>query len=53
MRLVAVVRGKGYFAGLRMTKRNKAMVLLILTLFQILTLTLTLTLILTLSLVYS
>jgi hypothetical protein len=41
--------GKGYFAGLRVTKRNKASVLLTLTLFQtpILTLTIIPTLTLT------
>ena len=31
--------GRGYFAGLRVTKRNKATVLLTLTLFKTLTLT--------------
>ena len=41
--------GRGYFAGLRVTKRNKATVLLMLTLFQ----TPTLTVILTLTLPYS
>jgi hypothetical protein len=35
--------GRGYFAGLRVTKRNKATVLLTLTLFQTPTLTLILT----------
>jgi hypothetical protein len=40
--------GRDYFAGLKVTKRNKATVLLTLTLLQ--TPTLTLTLILTLSL---
>ena len=39
--------GRDYFAGLRVTKRNKATVLLTLTLLQTPTLTLTLTLILT------
>ena len=39
--------GRGYFAGLRVTKRNKATVLLTLTLFQTPTLTLILTLTLT------
>ena len=39
--------GRGYFAGLKVTKRNKATVLLTLTLLQ--TPTLTLTLILTLT----
>jgi hypothetical protein len=34
--------GRGYFAGLRVTKRNKATILLTLTLFQTPTLTLTL-----------
>ena len=38
-----LVVGRGYFAGLRVTKRNKATVLLTLTLFQTPTLTLTLT----------
>jgi hypothetical protein len=42
---VPQLKGRGYFAGLRVTKRNKATVLLTLTLFQ--TPTLTLTLILT------
>ena len=41
-------RGRDYFAGLKVTKRNKATVLLTLTLLQ--TPTLTLTLILTLTL---
>jgi hypothetical protein len=36
-----VNHGRGYFAGLRVTKRNKATVLLTLTLFQTPTLTLT------------
>jgi hypothetical protein len=39
--------GRGYFAGLKVTKRNKATVLLTLTLFQTPTLTLILTLSLT------
>jgi hypothetical protein len=43
-----VILGRDYFAGLRVTKRNKATVLLTLTLLQ--TSTLTLTLILTLTL---
>jgi hypothetical protein len=42
-----IIVGRGYFAGLRVTKRNKATVLLTLTLFQ--TPTLTPTLILTLT----
>ena len=41
--------GRGYFAGLKVTKRNKATVLLTLTLFQTPTLTLILTLTLTLT----
>jgi hypothetical protein len=43
-----IVDGRDYFAGLKVTKRNKATVLLTLTLLQ--TPTLTLTLILTLTL---
>jgi hypothetical protein len=39
-----LVVGRGYFAGLRVTKRNKATVLLTLTLLQTPTLTLILTL---------
>jgi hypothetical protein len=42
--------GRNYFAGLRVTKRNKATVLLTLTLLQTPTLTLTLILTLTLTL---
>ena len=34
-----IISGRGYFAGLRVTKRNKATVLLTLTLFQTPTLT--------------
>jgi hypothetical protein len=45
LRLYQMKKGRGYFAGLRVTKRNKATVLLILTLFQ--TTNLTPTLILT------
>jgi hypothetical protein len=41
--------GRGYFAGLKVTKRNKATVLLTLTLFQTPTLTLILTPTLTLT----
>ena len=40
--LIPVVTGRDYFAGLIVTKRNKATVLLTLTLFQTPTLTLTL-----------
>jgi hypothetical protein len=42
MWLIPVVTGRDYFADLRVTKRNKATVLLTLTLFQTPTLTLTL-----------
>ena len=38
-----VLHGRGYFAGLKVTKRNQATVLLRLTLFQTPTLTLILT----------
>ena len=44
------VIGRDYFAGLKVTKRNKATVLLTLTLLQTPTLTLTLILTLTLTL---
>jgi hypothetical protein len=43
-------KGRGYFAGLRVTKRNKATVLLTLTIFQTPTLT-PIALILTLTLI--
>jgi hypothetical protein len=45
--LVDILMGRCYFAGLKVTKRNQATVLLTLTLFQTLTLILTPTLFLT------
>jgi hypothetical protein len=47
------MKGRDYFAGLRVTKRNKATVLLTLTLLQTPTLTLTLILTITLTQPYS